>query len=79
LIGSFQNFVGEILTDILHFFGIEVGLKLFFTVFADWRWWRGHFEKTVPTQYSCCWGATLTAYHLHITVSGHSESKVLPH
>jgi len=31
LIGSFQNFVEEILTDIFYnFLGIEVGLKLFF-------------------------------------------------
>jgi len=36
-------------------FGIEVGLKFFFTVFAHWRWWWGRFERTVPTYYSCCW------------------------
>ena len=35
LIGSFQNFLEEILTR--NFLGIEVVLKL--SLFAHWRWW----------------------------------------
>jgi len=45
-------------------FGIELGLKLFFTVFARWIWWWGRFVRTV---------------HITVAVGGHSESKVLPH
>ena len=66
LLASFHNFLEEILTH--NFWGIEVGLKLFFiwslemVVGPLWK------DGIYTLGYSCCWGYFDSMY-LHITIA----------